>query len=507
VFTVAKKIIQLQSPEDEEAAAIQGIADEAARIAAMDAEIGELRQRAAELKAVMADARAAGSELSLVRRMAPAAAVAAQAMDLARTEQVRRKVAEVRAAEAREHGNRALRIADTLSAAAATVQAQVKPAAKLSSEMVEPHFERRQRLKRTRHQVIGQERTTLRLFLEVCGDRPVNDYNRGDVTRFLETLRKLPNTYGKSPRDQERTVRELIARADLEGKDRLKEKTVERHLSALSQFFDTCVDDGQLTAAARLDMLSRHAFEVPDEAAAARDERDPWTLGELQTLFSSPCWAGAKSAFYRAVPGTHIERDGKFWIPLLCVLHGTRLEEVADLYRRDIVEVDGIWCMDIRPSLIETPGEAARRRTLKTATSRRRVPLHPDIVRMGFLDYVERIAPGAADAIFPDIEPQGRDGKRGPRITKWFGHYRKHVKLFRAGVASHSFRHNVQTALRNVCRDYQDARALDYLFGHLKRGASEGEVRYDKGPGLAVARDLVARLSYPGLDFSHLFVR
>lgn len=81
---------------------------------------------------------------------------------------------------------------------------------------------------------MGQERGTLRRFLELAGDRPVDAYGRGDITRFLSTLRRLPSNYGRSPKDKDQTLVDIIAQADAEGAERLTDKTVKRHLSALS---------------------------------------------------------------------------------------------------------------------------------------------------------------------------------------------------------------------------------------------------------------------------------
>ena len=127
----------------------------------------------------------------------------------------------------------------------------------LASSLIDPHFVRREKIDGTRHQVMAQERTTLRLFREVCGDRPVANYRRSDVTTFLSTLRQLPNTYGRSPRDRARTVAEIIADADTRKALRLTDKTVKRHLTAVSQFFRFAVDEGHLTVAARGELVER----------------------------------------------------------------------------------------------------------------------------------------------------------------------------------------------------------------------------------------------------------
>jgi hypothetical protein len=104
--------------------------------------------------------------------------------------------------------------------------------AELLSSLIEPFFGKRTRDK-IRQQGMAQERTTLRLFFEILGDRPAQDYRRQDITTFLDALRRLPSTYGKSPKDRELVVEELIARANTTNAPRLTDKTVKRHRVAV----------------------------------------------------------------------------------------------------------------------------------------------------------------------------------------------------------------------------------------------------------------------------------
>ena len=377
--------------------------------------------------------------------------------------------------------------------------APVAPAKPLASALVEPFFTARAHGGASAHD-ISQDRTTLRLFLEVCEDRPVNSYSRGDVTGFLNTLRKMPKTYGKSPKDKGRKVPDIIAAAETEGAPRLSDKTVKRHLTALSQFFRFAMDEGHLLNAERGELLDGHRFK---EERKARNQRDGWTSEELTKLFGSPCWKGSLSAFYRSQPGTHIERDAKFWLPILALYHGARLEELADLYRRDVWCDEGTWAIKIVES--EDNAETGDR-TLKTENANRILPLHPELIRLGFLAYVDQKAPKPDDPLFPDLKPQGPDKKRGPRITRWFVKYRRSIGLYREGVGMHAFRHTAITRLTDAITDFQQDRQRDFMMGHGGQGGGEGRVRYDKGPGLKACAATLALLRYPEIDLSHLYV-
>ena len=269
-----------------------------------------------------------------------------------------------------------------------------------------------------------------------------------------------------------------------------------------ASFFQHAVDLGHLTVTAHSDAFGSHRFRTE---TGAREQRDAWTSEELVKLFGSPVWAGHDPS-YRIRPGSLITRDAKFWLPLLALYHGGRLEEFADLYRKDIICEGGVWAMRITPSLVagEDEGDEPRERRLKTKNSKRTVPVHTELIRMGFVRYVKATAPLPRDPVFPDVLPQGAGGKRGPRVTRWFAEYRKAVDVYRVGVGMHAFRHVAITRLRNVITDWQQERHLNYVMGHAT-DTGEGGGRYDKGPGLKAVAATLALLRYPELDLSHLY--
>ncbi len=372
-----------------------------------------------------------------------------------------------------------------------SVSAPVPPSAPLASTLADEFLATRQARRGVSHHTLAQDRVTIERFIEIAGDRPVDTYRRADVARFNATMRQLPSNYGKSPKDKGMTVAQLIARADEQGASRLTDKTLKRHTSTLSQWFLFLVDKGLFTIAARAELVSEHHFKLGNP----REDRDAWTSDELTRLFASPVWTGSHPTI-RSRPGTEIFRDAKFWLPLLCAFQGGRLEEFADLRRHEVRCEGGTWCVDITDE----------HRRLKTNSSMRTVPLHPLIIRLGFLEYVAAVAPWRDDPLFPDLEPQGKDGGRGPRVTRWFANYRNQIGIYREDVAMHAFRHEANTRLRNAATTVQEIRHVDYMFGHSP-GGGEGAMRYDKGPGLAEAAATLAKLAYPEIRLEHLFQR
>jgi integrase len=328
----------------------------------------------------------------------------------------------------------------------------------------------------------------------------VDTYGRGDVTAFLDLLRQMPALYGRSPKDKDLSLQQLISRAEAEQAKRLAEKTVKRHLSALAVFFKYAVDKGYMTVAARAEMVDDRSFKTN---VGARDQRDAWTSEELKKLFASPVWTGCHPTF-RSQAGPEIIRDAFFWLPLLALFHGARLEEFADLYRRDVIKDGATWAIKI-VATAEDPETGQKARRLKTLGAARTIPLHPELIRLGFLDYVQETAPGPNDPLFPDIAPQGPDGKRGPRVTRWFVEYRKTIGLYRPGVGMHAMRHTAITRLTDSIKGFKQKRHRDFMMGHAA-GGTQGDVRYDKGDQLAQAAATLALLKFPEINLSHLYV-
>ena len=84
------------------------------------------------------------------------------------------------------------------------------------------------------------------------------------------------------------------------------------------------------------------------------------------------------------------------------------LKSFAQLHREDVKQEDDIWYLDINDD-----GE----KQIKNAQSKRRVPLHPKLKAMGFLQYVKSTAPNVGDRVFPKPRPGGPDNKLGYYLT------------------------------------------------------------------------------------------
>ena len=145
------------------------------------------------------------------------------------------------------------------------------------------------------------------------------------------------------------------------------------------------------------------------------------------------------------------------WMPLLCAYTGARISEISQLRKQDLVEVQGIWCIQL----------VAEAGSLKNDASERVVPLHPRVIDAGFLTFVEKQKAGP---IFADVPPD-RFGARGGNMTKLVSRWVRDLGIEDTRVApSHAWRHRFKTLCRRfgVSADIGDA-----LTGHSARTVAD----------------------------------
>jgi integrase len=199
------------------------------------------------------------------------------------------------------------------------------------------------------------------------GNRRVGSIARKDVSGFLAALRSLPSSYGQSPRYRGVSFPEMVKFANAEPKDapRLSQKTLNRHVSAISGMFTWAEKHGHYEG------KNPAAGFIDKSSDGTGPKRRPWRQEELQLLLNGPIWTGSQSEYFRSRPGKVVVKDGKFWVPLLGLYAGLRMEEACKLRAEDVRQTAGIWVLDI-------VGGAGGR--VKEDSSNRTVPVHPLLV-------------------------------------------------------------------------------------------------------------------------------
>ncbi len=165
------------------------------------------------------------------------------------------------------------------------------------------------------------------------------------------------------------------------------------------------------------------------------------------------------------------------WIPWLCAYSGMRVSEAGNLRKEDFFEIGGRWFWKVT-----TVGA----RSLKTASSERRIPVHKALVDEGLIDFVKAAKPGrlfkgdTKDAVLIQ-----------PRISTWVRAlipFDKRPEL----SPNHGWRHLFEDFCR---RDHVPEDARNYITGRTDGGSRDMYGRSDVMlPGLAAAMDQIAAI-------------
>ena len=326
----------------------------------------------------------------------------------------------------------------------------------------------------------------VRRFIELHGDLQIEDIRRSHVRAYREALQMIPVR-----RSGPLKVADLPTLVEWSEKHpdapRLQPTSINKMLGGV-QAITVWAHDNGFTSDDRpwADPFARMRLEEPEP------DREPWKIDELKLLFGSPVYTEG----YRPGAGCG---EAAYWLPLLALFTGARQGELAPLtvddFQKD--ERTGIPYIEIK----EDRERGARLKTKKS--SRRIVPVHPQLVRLGLSEIVaERRKDGPRAPLFPLLEKGTRDGF-ADNWSKWFGRYLRKIGIPDTGPVFHSFRHNFKDALRSK-GESEDIN--DTLTGHSGGGVGRSYGAKDKASRFGMERlaDAVSKVEYPGLSLAHL---
>ena len=223
-------------------------------------------------------------------------------------------------------------------------------------------------------------------------------------------------------------------------------------------------------------------------------KRRDFTDRETAALLALPLFTGSKGHRWKPLykPGRVRVSDWRFWVPLICLFSGMRLNEACALAVADIKEEDGVPYMHVRD---EIEGQNA-----KSDAARRKAPIHRALLAAGFLDFVAKMRSSGHERLFHDLVVN-EDGYVSDVPQKFFVHVIQRAvdpDTDEPGkLVFHSTRHTVISKLRNLnCREDISTE----IVGHEKEGT------HGKYGSVAVRtlKAWVDQIEYPGVDLDAL---
>ncbi|MCB9978281.1 MAG: site-specific integrase [Rhodospirillales bacterium] len=329
----------------------------------------------------------------------------------------------------------------------------------------------------------------LRVLEEEIGmDALITDLDRDRCKHIRDLVRRLPsNATKKAPGVP---LREVAVLAEEKGWPLVSPTTINMYMQKLH---------------AILEFARKERYVRENEAEGlyvkentkAKHRRDPFTVEQLNAIFGAPLYTGCIDDRYnynRAGPNK--PRNARFWIPLVSLWTGMRMNEICQLHLKDVQDMDGVPVILI--DVEDNPDDSGdNEKRAKTENSIRYVPVHPVLQKIGFLDFVAERRKSGQVRLFYELK-KDKQGGYSKEFSKWFGHFLKaRIEKTRKTVF-HSFRHCYRDALREADIN----RAAELQLGGWSYGTTD-EI-YGKGLNPATLYEAVKKITYPGLDLSHL---
>lgn len=315
-----------------------------------------------------------------------------------------------------------------------------------------------------------------RVLRDVFGARDVKSVTRDDARDLRKLLEGLPANLGRRKELEGMTIPQAVRKGKELGLPAILPKTINsKYLVTIAAVFNWARKEQWITSTP-FESLMVH------DPAAPEDKRDPFTPDQMNRLFRSGPW--------QAPWGNDERKAGAFWVPFITAFHGLRNAEAAGLRVEDVGEEDGVPVLHVRPY---------DERGLKTKDARGTLPVHPELVRLGFMGFVKERQESGDALLFPDgVATKGREV--GANLGAWFSRHVQRLKLEGRKLGMHSFRHNFEDALRRAELPDRTSLAL------ARRSEAGSSKVYGSGISARQKAEALAKVAYPNLDLSHLHI-
>ena len=232
-------------------------------------------------------------------------------------------------------------------------------------------------------------------FIEIIGNIPVSLLSKDSIRKYIKTQIKLPINRRKNPRYRDLSVDEVMKLKDVKPQSRVN---VNKCLTRLTTFMRFGVSQGYI----KENYID--GMKIPIPKTEERKKREPFSPEDLVKILNPQTYLGWTIDFGLKTksdkPNVVKYQNPFYWSFLIGIFSGMRTNETSQLRIEDIVKKENVWMISI---------DEAEGKSVKTTSSIRKVPVHPTLISLGFLDYIEIIKSKGVDRVFPELTKQ-RDG-------------------------------------------------------------------------------------------------
>jgi integrase len=318
----------------------------------------------------------------------------------------------------------------------------------LISKLIDEYIESTERQKELREKTLIEYKNNLDLMVEIIGDFPINQLSHKHGRLLSATLEKLPPRRKTDGRYINKSVKQILK---MNIDNPMDKRTVNKLIQRCSSWLNWVIRNGYYT-----ERNIFHGKSIPSNKGKNTITRQPFSSKQLNLIFNK------KVYLQRTLNSTSPCKFVFYWIGILGLHQGTRLQELCQLHLKDIYPLNKIWVIDINDNSTD--------KKLKTPNSTRIIPLHQTLIDLGFLNYLNILEQNGKERVFHELT-LGRDGyTKNP--SRFFNDYLRELdlKTDSAKYDFHCLRHNCNNAL--IQKDVNVEHRNDYL-GWSQTGMSK----------------------------------
>lgn len=241
-----------------------------------------------------------------------------------------------------------------------------------------------------RAQTAAEVLSTVKDFTEYFGDIPVSNIERHDLTTFGELLTNLPSKMSKA--DRALPFSERIQKFESHEGPYVTYTTVKKRVGGLQWLLSFGLQKGWLSENVGTKIL------IAQGNSRKSGEMRSFLDSELKGLFSS--WLFLEPAKWDS-ERTAVSHSTMFWILLIALTSGARLEEIGQCLTSDVIDDDGLFIEITDYVSIKNPDLVKK---VKNDGSRRFVPVHSIVINLGFQKYLSALKEKGEERLFPELK-------------------------------------------------------------------------------------------------------
>ena len=295
---------------------------------------------------------------------------------------------------------------------------------------------------------IGSDNKILEEFVEIVGDFDFSRVTKREVSYYIDVQTKLPPNRKKSQKYRDLTIKQVME-LNLSQKETQTPQNINKRLSKLSVFGNWGVRQGLLLT----NPFSGMKFLVKKQP----NRRQPFTTDDLKKILKPETYLNWTINFEHPYKIHKVNNKlPYYWVFLLGIFSGMRTNEMCQLRLSDLKKADKIWFMFV---------EDSENTKVKTESSIRKIPLHPQLIELGFIDYVGNLRKKKKTRVFWELR-EDRDGfaskvsrHYNEKFLPAIGVWEKHKKVL------YCTRHTFINKLRS---EKVDENVIKTLVGHEK---------------------------------------